>query len=337
MLSPGASRPLVAITAVSCFLVSWAAAADDVKTIPLSLTQTIALPQIKAGMNHLAADAKRGRFFVTVPRDRVSVVVDLKAGRPLQTLAGPSVAACFLPDLDRLCVSGHGVVAFYDGDSLTPAGKVDVDGDLDELQYDAGKKRLCVGMMDTDKAGIAVIDVPGRKLVAKLKLPAKPQGFVVGSKADRIYVNTPGAEQVTVLDGRTGTIVGEWKLTGAQANYPVALDEKNHRLFVGCRKPARMLVLDTGTGKTVAGIDTGGDADDMSFDPGSRHVYLACGSGVITTIEQVDADHYRKLSDTSTAEDARNSLFVPALKTFYLAVPRQGDRPTELRAYRAKD
>src|SRR5205823_10820048 len=132
-----------------------AEAADDPKSVPLSLAQTIALPQVTAGMNHLAADATRGRFFVTVPRENKTVVVDLKAGRPLRTLAGPSVAAYFIPDLDRLCVSGRGAVVFYDGESLAPAGKVDLDGDLDELQYDAKLKRLYVGMMDTDKAGIA--------------------------------------------------------------------------------------------------------------------------------------------------------------------------------------
>ena len=50
-----------------------------------------------------------------------------------------------------------------------------------------------------------------------------------------------------------------------------------------------MLVFDTTSGKTVAGIETGGDADDMSFDPAGKRIYLACGDGVITTIQQLDA------------------------------------------------
>jgi DNA-binding beta-propeller fold protein YncE len=196
---------------------------------------------------------------------------------------------------------------------------------------------LYVGMMDADKAGIAVIDIPGRKSLARLKLPAKPQGFVVEEEGARIYANTPGANQVTVLDRRTRAIVAEWRLTEAQSNYPIALDEKNHRLFVACRRPARLLVLDTASGKTVASIETGGDADDMSFDPASKRIYLACGDGVITTIQQVDADQYRKLPDTPTAEGARNSLFAAKLRTLYLAVPRQGNTATQLRGYQAND
>ena len=30
-------------------------------------------------------------------------------------------------------------------------------------------------------------------------------------------------------------------------DFPMALDEANHRLFIGCRKPARLVVLDTAT------------------------------------------------------------------------------------------
>jgi hypothetical protein len=316
------------------------AAADqpvEAKSAPLSLIQTIQLPQIMDGMNHLAVDEKRDRFFVTAPREKQVVVVDLKQGKPLRTLAGPATAARFVPDLDQLCVSGGGAVTFYDGASLTPVGKVDLGSGLDELDYAANEKRLYVGMMDADKAGIAVIDMPGRKLLARLKLPAKPQGFVVEVDGTRIYANTPGAKQVTVLDRTSRAVVAEWKLTEAQANYPIALDEKNRRLFVGCRKPARLLVLDTASGKTVASLETGGDADDMSFDPAGKRIYLACGDRVITTIQQVNADQYRKLPDTPTAEGARNSLFVAKRKTFYLAVPRQGNTATQLRGYGAND
>jgi hypothetical protein len=234
-------------------------------------------------------------------------------------------------------VSGGQTVTFYDGASLRVVGTVDLDSRLDELQYDAKEKRLYFGMMDADKAGIGVIDVAGRKLLARLKLPAKPQGFVVEEQRARIYANTPGANQVTVLDRSTGTVVAKWKLTEAQSNYPVALDEKNHRLFVGCRRPARLLVFDTASGKTVASIETGGDADDMSFDPAAKRVYLACGDGVITTIQQVDADQYRKLPDTPTAAGARNSLLEGDLKTFYLAVPQRGGTPAQLHAYQARN
>src|SRR5206468_9170720 len=48
--------------------------------------------------------------------------------------------------------------------------------------------------------------------------------------------------------------------------FPMALDERSHRLFVGTRRPAMMLVLDTESGREVAAIPIGGDADDIFID-----------------------------------------------------------------------
>src|SRR3954470_19390987 len=133
-------------------------------SLPLELVQTIALPDVTGGMNHLDADAKRQRFFVTAPGQQKVVVVDLRAGKVLRVLEVPAAAARFIPDADELCVAGHSVITFFDGNSLVPIGKVDLGSSVDELQYDATEKRLYVGVMDGEKPSIALIDVPARKL-----------------------------------------------------------------------------------------------------------------------------------------------------------------------------
>jgi len=141
---------------------------------------------------------------------------------------------------------------------------------------------------------------------------------------------------VTVIDREKQAVVAEWKLSEAESNYPAALDEEHHRLLVGCRRPARLLILDTDSGKVVASTETGEGADDMSFDPATHRAYLACGgSGAITIIQEQDADHYRRLGDVPTTAGARNSLYILELKRFYLGVPRRQDSPAELRAYEA--
>jgi len=332
-------KPQIAICMMLVLVpLDYTLADDQPSGAALSLAQTIPIPQITGGTNHLAADARRQRFFVTAPGEKKVAVVDLKAAKVLQVMSDvPASAACFLPDLDQLCLSGNGGIVFYDGAGLKMLGKVELGGAVDELQYDQKEKRLYVGLMDAQKPEIAVIDASARKLLASIKLPAKPQGFVLELDGSRIFVNTPGAGQVTVLDRRKQSLEASWKLSGAQSNYPIALDGKNHRLFVGCRRPASLLVLDADTGKTIASVETGGDADDMSFDPAAKLILLACGTGVISSIQQLDADHYRKLPDVSTPEGARNSLFAPELETFYLAVPHHGDTPAQLRAYRARD
>jgi len=327
-------RRFLSTAALFAMLAQLAAAQEA----PLTLAQTIPLPQVTGGMNHFAADAKRGRFFFTATSDKALLIVDLKAGKVIKSITGFSPAAArFAPDLDRLCVSGAKAVTIYDGESYDTVGKVELGSAVDEMQYDPKTHRLYVGLQDRSAPGIAVIDVGERKLLTRIKLKAPPQGFVLDDAGTRVYANTPGAGQVTVIDCARQTVVAEWKLTDAVSNYPAALDEKHHRLLIGCRRPAKLLAIDTDTGKTVGSADTGDDADDMSFDPMTRRVYPACGSGVISAIQQDDADHYHALPAVKTADGARNSVFVPELKQLYVGVPRHGNAPTELRAYEARN
>ena len=61
----------------------------------------------------------------------------------------------------------------------------------------------------------------------------------------------------------------------------MALDDTRKRLFVGCRIPARLVVLDTTSGRIVASLSTIGDADDIFYDAGRRVVYVIGGEGAV--------------------------------------------------------
>ncbi len=55
-----------------------------------------------------------------------------------------------------------------------------------------------------------------------------------------------------------GRILAKWPMTAAAKCFPMALDEANHRIFAGCRQPAKLLVLDMETGKAIAQLDCPG-------------------------------------------------------------------------------
>ena len=78
----------------------------------------------------------------------------------------------------------------------------------------------------------------------------------------------------------------------AFANYPMTLDEADHRLFVVTRFPARLLVFDTNTGKTVQSLPAVGDCDDLFYDRARKRIYASGGEGAISVFQQKDADHY---------------------------------------------
>jgi hypothetical protein len=69
-----------------------------------------------------------------------------------------------------------------------------------------------------------------------------------------------------VLDRQEMKVVATWPVTDAAANYPMALDEDGHRLFVGCRRPAKVLIYDTSSGKVIGSMNIVGDTDDLLYD-----------------------------------------------------------------------
>ena len=154
--------------------------------------------------------------------------------------------------------------------------------DSDNVRYDAAAKRLYVGYGDGALAGINPAD---GKVLGNAKLAGHPESFQLERTGPRIFVNVPSAEHIAVVDRNAMTVTARWPVSGAKSNFPMALDESNHRMFVGCRKPAKVLVYDTTTGKEIGAFDIVGDTDDMFYDSQHKRLYVAGGEGFIDVLD----------------------------------------------------
>ena len=126
-----------------------------------------------------------------------------------------------------------------------------------------------------------------------------------------------------MIDRDKGEVVATWSTGLAFGNFPVALDENNHRLFVGCRFPSQFVVLDTESGRQVAKIDISGDSDDVFYDSKRYRIYAICGAGKIDIIEQTDANNYKALTKIATgmgrAQDSSRRKETICLSPFRVA------------------
>jgi len=301
----------------------------------LTLAQTILLPNVLGGFNHMSVDARHERLFAAAPTNKTLEIIDLKSGKPWRSLEGEKPAAArYAPEFNQLYVPRGQSLYIYDGKTFDLITSINLESNLDELQYDARAKQLYVGCMTAEKTGIAVIAIPEGKLLGKIALPAKPQGIAVEQKGRRIFANMPSLKQIAVIDREKRTLLDAWPLEDAQGNTPIALDEAHYRLFVGVRQPAQLMVFDTATGKPVAKVAINSDTDDLFYDPTHKRIYVSCGEGFIDVIEQRDGNHYQLLGRISTIAGARTSTFSDPLNSFYLGVPRRGDAPAEVRVFK---
>lgn len=91
----------------------------------------------------------------------------------------------------------------------------------------------------------------------------------------------------------------------------MALDEEDHRLFIVCRLPARLIVLDTKTGTVIEKLPVIGDSNDVFYDQARTRVYATGGEGGISVYQQQDPDHYSQIAKLPTVKGARTSYFSP--------------------------
>jgi DNA-binding beta-propeller fold protein YncE len=296
--------------------------------------RTIPLEGVEGRIDHFGLDTKRKRLFVAALGNDSVEVVDLAAGKVTQHIKSLRVpqGVGFAPESNRLAVAndGDGSCRLYDGTSLRQTAAIDLKDDADNIRYDIRSRRFWIGY---GTGGLAAIDPGSGKQIADVKLDAHPESFQLETQGKRIFVNVPRAGHVAVVDRETGTLIAKFVLTEASANFPMALDEADHRLFIGCRSPAKLLVLDTETGKTVAALDIVGDTDDVFYDAANKRIYVSGGEGRITVISQTNPDVYDVSGQVATAPGARTSLFVPQTGTLYVAVPRRGEGKAELRVF----
>jgi DNA-binding beta-propeller fold protein YncE len=303
---------------------------------PLRLVQTIPLPNVEGRIDHMTADLKGQRLFIAALGNNTVEVLDLRAGKRIHSITGlhEPQGIGFIPEFNKIYVANakSGACDVFDASSFKLIKSVKFSDDADNVRYDAAARRVYVGY---GNGGLGIIDAATGDKVGEIKLEGHPESFQLEKSGPRIFVNIPTSQKIVALDREKRATITSWPTAGATANFPMALDETHHRLFVGFRKPARLVVFDTESGKAVAYLDSPGDADDIFYDNSRQRIYVSGGDGSIGIFQQTDANHYKMLTKISTAAGARTSLFVPELSRFYLAVPRRGAQTAEVRVYEA--
>jgi DNA-binding beta-propeller fold protein YncE len=312
------------------------------ESAPLRIVQAIPLPNVVGRIDHFTVDPKRRWVIGSALGNDTVEVIDSFAGKVVRTIKGlnePQGVLYVGGDINKLFVAnaGDGRVRIYDGKTFVLAATVDFGANTDNIRYESAAKLVYVGYGEDNESAIGVIDAAtNKRLDDAAKLDAHPESFQLEQSGQKIFVNIADKAKISVVDRKTKK-VSDWSLPGLRANFPMALDEADHRLFIGTRKPARFVAVDTTNGKIVANIPAAGDMDDLYYDAGRKRVYVLGGEGFISVFQQTDPDHYESMAKIPTATGARTGVWYEKRDRLYLAVPGRANQGAELWVYEAQD
>jgi DNA-binding beta-propeller fold protein YncE len=304
----------------------------------LHYLKTIPLKGKSGNLDHLIVDAKSHRLFQANKTNNTVDVVDLKAGKLIKQLTNQAgvQGIAYAADLDRLyCALGTGGYCnIFDGKTYKLLKTIKFTDDADNVRYHSATHRVYVA--HAEKA-LGVIDAKTFEEFPDIMLPGSAEGFQLSRKSPRLYLCLPSPSMLVVIDTDSNKILDRHPINKASGGHPVALDEANHRIFIGCRKKPMLVVMDSESGKEVAGVDIPGDVDDLYYDAKRKRLYASCGEGYLAVIRQRGPDRYELVEKIPTVKDARTCYFDPSSRRLYLAVPRQqGKKGPEIRVYEAR-
>jgi DNA-binding beta-propeller fold protein YncE len=321
--------------AAVAMLIASGAIGGEVEEVPtLQLEAKISLGDVSGRIDHMAVDLARQRLLVAALGHGGLAVVDLKARR-LDRIIGDlpePQGVGYDPATDTVYVAnaGDGSLRLFKGADFSPAGRIELGSDADNIRVDSKAGRLFVGHGD---GALAILDTVTQKTIASASLKAHPESFQFDANSDRIFINVPNAGSIDVVDRTSGKKIASWPTASLSANFAMALDQARQRVVVAFRRPAELGVFSAVDGSLLASVRSCNDIDDVFVDSRRDRIYVSCGEGFIDVLA-ADGTTYRPAGRIPTVAGARTSLFVPELDRLLLAVPAKWTSGAAIWIYR---
>lgn len=281
------------------------------------------------GWDYLTVDSAAHRLYVSHGTE--IVVIDLARDEVIGAITNtPGVhGIAVAPDLG-LGVTSNGrenKAGIVDLKTLQTLAKVDTAQGPDGMLYEPGQKEAYLFCGRAQAA--TVVDVKGQKVVATIPLGGRPEFAQADPEAGRVYDNLENKSEVAVIDAKSHQVVARWPIAPGEEASGMAIDTKNHRLFLGCRNKL-MVMMDSASGKVLASVPIGEGVDANAFDPGTGFAFASCGAGT-TTIAKEAGDKLTVVQVLQTERGARTMTLDPATHKIYLATakfeaPAEGQR-----------
>jgi len=305
------------------------ATATFAQTSSVKLIKTVNLPGYSGDFDHFAVDYDRGRLLLAAEDHGTLEVFDLKTSVHLRTVHGfgnphsitvrKGVPTIFITD------SGKEGPTIRDASTYVKKQSVAMTPGSDTSKYDAAANVLYVvtGGKDVNMktANLEAFNPDtGAKFGSIMFQDNHVEAMAFVDSDPRIFLNLTQTNQLAVIDRKTMKVIATWPVLPAQQNAMVAFDPDQHRLYVVCRAPGMVVVMNSDTGAVVGTQPAPLRADEVQYDQVAHRLYVPGGEGYLQIYDTSDSNHLKTMEKVTTAPGAKTALLLPEMHRLYLAV-----------------
>jgi hypothetical protein len=274
----------------------------------------------QGGWDYFTVDSSTHRLFV--PRSTHTMVIDAESGKTLGDIPGQKGAhgVALVPSVNRGFVSdggGDGAVVIFDLKTYAVIGSVVTQPDTDGIIFDpaAGRVLFVSGDGGTLMTLKPDINPSGGKMDEPIVLGGKPE-FLASDGAGKIYVNLVDKNEVAVVDIKARKVVSRWPVAPGGNPVGMTIDTKMRRLFIGCRKPQKLIVMSIDDGKVLADFPIGAGVDATKIDNGQA--FASCRDGTLAVISETSPGKFTLVQTVKTGPGAGTMGVDSATHRIYL-------------------
>ncbi len=271
----------------------------------------------EGGWDYLTVDSRHKLLYV--PRSTHTLAVNATTGKIVADMPGQkrNHGVAIVPAAGRGFISDgqDGSVVVFDAKTHALLGKVKAAADADGIIYDPCCGKVLVSCGDAHVMIVISPDVDPRsgRADTAVALGGKPE-FLAADR-DRIYVNLVDKDQVAVVDSKAMKVVRRWPTAPGGSPVGMSIDPVKRRLFIGCRKPQKLLVMSAVDGKVLADLPIGAGVDATQFD---GDVFASCRDGTLAVARETSPGKFAIVQTLATKRGARTMGLDPATHMLYL-------------------
>ena len=258
----------------------------------------------EGGFDYVYADAVGRRLYVarSGAGPRVSVF-NLDTLEPVGEIAKTSARGAAADAKSQHGFSSSKPVAMWDTKTLALVKTIDVDGRPDGILADDFNHRVYI--FSHSAPNVTVLDASDGAVLGTIDLGGAPEQ-AVSDGMGHLYVDLEDKDSVAVVDTKTMKVTATYSLNGkGGGNAGLALDVKNHVLFVACRTPQVMVMLDANDGKYLADLPIGRGCDGAVFNPKTGECFSSQGDGTLTIIKEKSPTSFEVEQTVKTLSGAK--------------------------------
>jgi DNA-binding beta-propeller fold protein YncE len=270
------------------------------------------------GWDYLTVDSEHKLLYV--PRSTHTMVLDANTGKTVADIPGQkrNHGVAIVPSAGRGFITDgqDASVTVFDAKTYSVLGKIKAADDADGVIYDPSSGKVLVVCGD---AGVLIpispdLDPSSGKADPAVELGGKPE-FLAADGKGKAYINLVDKNQVAVVDTKNMKVLTHWPTAPGGSPVGMSMDPNHNVLFIGCRQPQKLIVMNAADGKIMADLPIGSGVDATKFD---GDIFASCRDGTLTVVRETALNKYEVVQTVKTPAGARTMGVDTTTHTLYL-------------------